>query len=138
MSDDRERPWFKPVLYAAAAYNLAFGGFVGLFPETYFHWVEMQVPHYPSLWQCIGMIVACYGVGFAFAARAPMVLWPIVLVGLLGKLLGPLGFGFAVATGEIPVRFGYVLLTNDLIWWVPFTWIVIAGWRQHPYFSRAA
>lgn len=121
-------------LYAAAAYNLSFGAFTGLWPATYFEWVGMEPPRYLALWQCIGMIVACYGIGFAFAARNPFVLWPLVLVGLLGKLLGPLGFAFAVATGEVPAQFGWVLLTNDFIWWAPFTWIVIAGWRRHPYF----
>jgi len=81
------------------------------------------------------LIVACYGVGYAFAARQPLALWPIVLVGLLGKILGPLGFLFGLATGEVPLRFGWILLTNDLIWWVPFTRIVFAGWKRYPYFG---
>lgn len=123
------------VLWAAAAYNVMFGLFAGLFPNAYFDWLGMELPRYASLWQCIGMIVACYGVGYAFAAKQPLVLWPIVLVGLLGKILGPLGFLFGLATGEVPLRFGWILLTNDLIWWVPFTRIVIAGWRRHPYFG---
>ena len=56
------------VLWAAAAYNVAFGIFVGVFPNAYFEWLAMDLPRYPSLWQCIGMIVACYGVGYAFAS----------------------------------------------------------------------
>ena len=58
------------VLWAAAAYNVAFGIFVGVFPNAYFEWLAMDLPRYPSLWQCIGMIVACYGVGYAFADPA--------------------------------------------------------------------
>jgi hypothetical protein len=126
------------VLWAAAAYNVAFGIFTGLFPNAYFDWLAMETPRYPSLWQCIGMIVACYGVGYAFAARQPLVLWPIVLVGLLGKILGPLGFLLGLATGEVPLRFGWILLTNDLIWWIPFSRIIVAGWRRHPYFGTPA
>jgi hypothetical protein len=126
------------VLWAAAAYNVAFGIFAGLFPNAYYEWLAMDLPRYPSLWQCIGMIVACYGVGYAFAARAPLVLWPIVLVGLLGKILGPLGFLVGLATGEVPLRFGWILLTNDLIWWIPFFKIVAAGWKRHPYFGPGA
>jgi hypothetical protein len=126
------------VLWAAAAYNVAFGIFAGLFPNAYFDWLGMDAPRYPSLWQCVGMIVACYGVGYAFAARRPLVLWPMVLVGLLGKILGPLGFLFALSMGEVPLRFGWILLTNDVIWWLPFFRIVVAGWKQNPYFGAGA
>jgi small multidrug resistance pump len=66
------------------------------------------------------MIVGVYGIGYACAASDPLRHWPIVLVGLLGKLFGPLGFLMAVLKGELPWRFGALLLTNDLIWWVPF------------------
>jgi uncharacterized membrane protein len=62
----------------------------------------------------------------------------IVLVGLMGKILGPLGFLFALSAGEVPLRLGWILLTNDLVWWVPFFRIVVAGWRRHPYFGSRA
>ncbi len=55
------------------------------------------------------------------------------LVGLPGKIHGPAGFPFAWLSGELPLRFGWILLTNDLIWWVTFVHIVVAGWRRHPY-----
>jgi hypothetical protein len=134
MTTEREMRLFRVVLYAAAAYNVLFGLFAGLFPGAYFEWLGLAPPRYPSLWQCIGMIVACYGIGYAYAARSPLVLWPIVLVGLLGKILGPAGFLLSWLTGELPIRFASILLTNDLIWWFPFLKIVAAGWRRHPYF----
>ena len=137
MTSQRQRVLFRNVLIAAAIYNVAFGIFAGLFPGAYFDWLGLEAPRYPSLWQCIGMIVACYGVGYAFAARSPLVLWPIVLVGLLGKILGPMGFLFALSSGEVPLRFGWILLSNDLVWWLPFTWIVLAGWRHQPYFGAS-
>jgi len=135
MTTDRQLAYFKVVLWAAAAYNVAFGLFAGLFPKAYWLWLELPVPVYPSLWQCIGMIVACYGIGYAYAARAPLVLWPIVFVGLVGKVLGPMGFLFALSTGELPPRYGWILLSNDLVWWIPFIQIVLAGWRENPYFD---
>ena len=127
--------WAGPVLWAAAIYNVAFGIFAGLFPSAYWSWIGLPPPLYPSLWQCIGMIVACYGIGYAFAARAPVTLWPVVLVGLIGKLLGPAGFVFAYTTGELPLAYGWILLSNDLLWWVPFTLICWRGWRAMPYFG---
>jgi hypothetical protein len=66
------------------------------------------------------MIVGVYGVGYLAAASDHRRHWPIVLVGLLGKVLGPLGFGVALIRGELPAAFGVTILTNDLIWWIPF------------------
>jgi hypothetical protein len=128
----------RGVLYAAAIYNLIFGAFAVLLPGLYWEWLEMPAPRYAFLWQCIGMVVGCYGVAYFFAARSPRVLWPIVLVGLLGKILGPAGFVFALAEGALPLRFGWILVTNDLIWWVPFFAIVVAGWRYDPYVGPRA
>jgi ligand-binding SRPBCC domain-containing protein len=54
------------------------------------------------------------------AAGDPRRHWPIVLVGFLGKLFGPVGFAVAVARGVFPPAFGLTILTNDLIWWLPF------------------
>jgi peroxiredoxin len=66
------------------------------------------------------MIVGVYGVGYLIAARDPARHWPIVLVGLLGKILGPIGFIGAVIQGQLPLAFGWTILTNDLVWWAPF------------------
>lgn len=117
-------PWMRRVLLAAAAYNILWGAFVILFPGALFRWLGMAEPNYPALWQCIGMIVGVYGVGYAVAASDPARHWPIVLVGLLGKLLGPIGMVHAVATNALPWKFAAVCLTNDLIWWVPF-WLIL-------------
>ena len=81
----------KHWLLAAAAYNLAWGAAVIIAPTLLFNWADMELPVYPEIWQCVGMIVGVYGVGYAIAAYDPLRHWPIVLVGLLGKILGPLG-----------------------------------------------
>ncbi len=86
----------------------------------------MKPPGYPAIWQCLGIVIGVYGVGYACAATAPLRHWPIVLVGLLGKILGPMGFVLAARHGELPWRFGWILLTNDLIWWLPFA---VMLWR---------
>ena len=47
--------------------------------------------------------------------------WPIVLVGFLGKVFGPIGLVQKVwLEGELPLRFGWINVFNDLIWIVPF------------------
>ncbi len=101
------------------------------FPLAPFHWAGMQPPNYVELWQCIGMIVGVYGVGYAIAARDPLRQWPIVLVGLLGKIFEPVGFLQAALRGSLPWRAGGTILTNDLIWWIPFAAILLQAYRHH-------
>lgn len=107
-------------LLAAAIYNICWGSFVVLFPSAIFTWFSMPQPNYPMFWQCIGMIVGVYGVGYAAAALDPARHWPVVLVGFLGKILGPVGMVEALATGALPPLFALNCVFNDLIWWVPF------------------
>lgn len=118
--------WMGRVLRAAGVYNVLWGAWAILFPRHFWSLVDMEPPNYLFLWQCIGMIVGVYGVGYWVAARDPLRHWPIVLVGLLGKILGPIGFVDAAVSGAVPLRFGVTILTNDLIWWAPFAMIL---WR---------
>lgn len=114
----------KWTLINAGIYNLLFGLVAILFPNQVFEWIDMEPPRYPELWQCIGMIVGVYGVGYLIAAFDPARHWPIVLVGFLGKLFGPIGMAISVAKGTLPLFFGAINITNDLIWLVPFALIL--------------
>jgi hypothetical protein len=124
--------WMFRVLWSAGLYNIAFGAWVVVFPRSLFASVGMAPPSPIIIWQCLGMIVGVYGIGYICAAYGPLRHWPIVLVGLLGKILGPIGFVYAALRGELPWRFGLLNITNDLIWWLPFTLILAQAWyRSH-------
>ena len=123
--------WTKIWLRAAALYNLGWGLWVIFFPSAYFQLVGLAPPAYLPLWQCIGMIVAVFGIGYAIASANPVRHWAIVFVGLLGKVLGPIGFAWAVMTDRLPVEFVWTILTNDLIWWVPFAAILYVAMKGH-------
>lgn len=138
MKTARASTWMKAVLWIAGAYNLLWGALAVLFPIALFQWAGMTIPTYPELWQCIGMIVGVYGVGYAIAAGDPYRHWPIVLVGLLGKVLGPLGFAQAYWRGRLPLQFGVALLTNDLVWWLPFSLILCGTYRSYAQQRRSA
>jgi len=121
--------WVPRLLMFAAVYNLAWGGFVILFPTLPFRLAGMEPPNYPSLVQGLGMIVGVYGIGYALAARDPVTQWPLVLVGLIGKFLGPIGFVYAASIGEFPWVAGVTIIANDLIWWLPFIAILLHAAR---------
>jgi hypothetical protein len=133
---DMNKVWASRWLMLAAVYNLLWGAWVVLRPYDIFDLTGTVRPLYPGIWQCVGMIVGVYGIGYGLAARDPFRHWPIVVVGLLGKLFGPLGFvttqfaepieGVAV----LPLSWAWTLVTNDLIWWIPFSMILYAAFKD--------
>lgn len=66
------------------------------------------------------MVVGVYGILYFEVARRPSEGFLIGAVGLLGKILGPLGWAYFYFNGEWPLRSIVLILTNDLIWWIPF------------------
>jgi len=120
MNRKNSASWMGPVLKAAALYNLAWGAWAVLFPNSFFDLTGMEHPLHPMIWQGMGMVIGVYGLGYWWASFAPVRHWPIVAVGFLGKIFGPLGFVFNYSQGLVPASFAYTLITNDLIWWVPF------------------
>lgn len=113
---NRYRIW----LYAAAGYNLLWGATNVLFPALLFRLVGMSPPAVPPLWQVVGMFVLVFAPGYWWAARHPARHAHLVLIGMLGKVLGPAGFVWAAVTGRLPIAFGAIILTNDLLWWPAF------------------
>lgn len=121
-------PWMKTVLLCAGVYNLLWGCWVVCYPGMMFDWLNMEAPRYPQIWQCVGMVVGVYGVGYLIAATDPFRHWPIILVGFLGKLFGPIGFVSAALKEELPWGMGWLNVFNDLIWLIPFGLIL---WRVY-------
>lgn len=132
IADTNRTPrWMRGWLVAAGLYNLAWGIPVILLPDLPFEMLGMPPLEDPgrAIWQCLGMVIGVYGVGYLCASRDPLRHWPIVLVGLLGKIFGPIGFAWSAARGAIDWSFGWTILTNDLLWWWPFGGILLAAHR---------
>jgi hypothetical protein len=86
--------------------------------------------NHPMIWQGMGMVIGVYGLGYWWAGDDPMRHWPIVAVGFLGKIFGPVGFIYHYWLGNVPASFGFMLITNDLIWWVPFGMILYQAYQN--------
>lgn len=136
-SDDRGPMWCRWTLRLAGLYNILWGTWVIVRPRDLFEWTGIPAPTYLGIWQCVGMIVGVYGVGYLAASRAPLRHWPVVLVGFLGKVFGPLGFlwtQWTIPAGEpgyLPWSWGIVNVFNDLVWWIPFAGILYSSFRFH-------
>ncbi len=131
MNSDKRLVWPAWVLRGAALYNLIWGTWVILLPNHLFDLTGIDRPNYPGIWQCVGMIVGVYGIGYWIAARDFVRHWPIVLVGLIGKILGPIGFLQSAVTGLLPWSWSLTILFNDVVWWLPFTAMLYIAVKFH-------
>lgn len=102
-----------------------------LFPQAIFDWIGMPPPADTAIWQLVGMFVLVYAPAYWWAARDPERHRHLIVIGLLGKLLGPLGFAWALAAGRLPLAFGWVIVFNDLVWWPAFGSFLRAMARRH-------
>lgn len=131
MNSEKVPNWPSAVLRIAAVYNVVWGAWVILFPNHLFDLTGIDRPNYPGIWQCVGMIVGVYGIGYWIAAKDFVRHWPIVLVGFIVKILGPMGFLQSVYTGLLPWSWGVTILTNDIVWWLPFAAMLYLAIKYH-------
>ncbi len=117
--------WLTLLIYLAGGYNLVWGALAMAMPQRMLAWYGLAQVRPLEFWQCIGMLVGVYGVAYVLASRNLHELWPIVLVGLIGKLLGPMGTLLALASGHLPAQFLWVNVTNDFIWIPGFVWALV-------------
>lgn len=115
------RPQLHRVTFlSAGAYNVIWGLVTALYPIWFFRFAGMEPPIYPEIFACLGMVIGLYGIlYFRIALHLESGYW-LALVGLVGKLLGPIGFAVLLFEGKWPMRSIALILTNDVIWWIPF------------------
>jgi len=98
--------------------------------------VHIAPPENPAIWQAVGMMVLVYAPAYWWVACDPVRHRHLILIAMLGKILGPLGFLWAVHAHTLPLAFGLSILTNDLVWWPAFFAFLIetaplsGGWRE--------
>jgi hypothetical protein len=113
---------------AAGAYNILWGLYTVVDPQWLFRVVGMQPSNTPQIFACLGMVLGLYGILYLEVARRPEAGWLLAAVGLTGKILGPAGLGYLIVTGTWPWPTVILVVTNDLIWWVPFALYLRASW----------
>lgn len=116
----KRRRFHRMVFAAAGAYNLAWGAYSAIDPQWLFRYAGMPLSNHPEIFACLGMVVGIYGFLYWEVARVPERGFLIAAVGLLGKILGPIGLAQLIWTGAWPLESAVLCITNDFIWWVPF------------------
>jgi hypothetical protein len=127
------RRFHRAVFVAAGLYNIGWGILAALYPNWFYSFVGLAPLNHPEIFACLGMVVGLYGVLYLEVARRPEHGFLLAAVGLAGKLLGPIGAVVLIVKGEWPVSGAVLCLTNDLIWWVPFSLYLCDSW---PFFKQ--
>lgn len=107
---------------------MAWGVYSALDPQWLFRFTGMPLLNHPEIFACLGMVVGMYGLAYLEVARAPERGFALAAVGMLGKVLGPIGLAELLWTGKWPPAAAVLCVTNDLIWWVPFGLYLYDAW----------
>ena len=127
----KRRTLHRAVFSAAAGYNVLWGLYAAVDPQWLFRFAGMPPLNHPALFACLGMVIGVYGICYAEVARRPEHGFLLAAVGLLGKVLGPIGLGALILQGEWPPATLVLCLTNDFIWWVPFSLYLYDAWPDY-------
>jgi hypothetical protein len=123
------RNFHRAVFVAAGFYNLAWGLYTSFNPQWLFRYANMPLENYPEIFACLGMVLGLYGILYLEVARVPEQAMLVAAIGLVGKVIGPVGWLRLVWSGRWPAPTFILCLTNDLIWWVPFGLYLYDAWR---------
>ena len=124
----RRRRVHHAVFTAAGVYNILWGLYSAADPQWLFRFTGMPLSNQPAIVACLGMVVGLYGILYFEVARVPERGWLIAAVGLTGKVLGPIGMFGLIWSGTWPASALVLCLTNDFIWWIPFTLYLRDAW----------
>lgn len=116
------------IFVLAGIYNMLWGLYAAYDPQWLFRLARLPEQNHPQIFACLGMVVGLYGILYLEVARVPERGWQLAAVGLLGKILGPIGLAVLILTGQWPLATIALCLTNDLIWWFPFGRYLIDAW----------
>lgn len=124
--------WIKAILVFAGLFNIGWGIIAVFLQPFFFHLVDMPGPHEATIWRSSGILAAVMGLGYLITSSNPFRYWPIVLMGLLTKVLMPLSLYAGFLAGELTSEVFRMAILNHVIWWLPFGAVLWRIYRQ-PY-----
>src|SRR5882672_12136657 len=110
------RRFHRYLFCVAGSYNILWGLYSVWDPQWLFRYSGLPLQNHPQIFACLGMVVGLYGIIYFEVARAPERGWLLAAVGLIGKVLGPIGFAMLLWQGTWPVAAGILCVFNDLVW----------------------
>jgi len=125
------RRFHQVVFVLAGVYNICWGLYSAYDPQWLFRYSGLTPLNHPQIFACLAMVVGIYGIVYLEVARMPERGWLLAAVGLLGKVLGPIGLAKLILEGTWPKSTIVLCLTNDFIWWIPFALYLYDVWPSY-------
>ena len=123
------RKFHRAVFIIAGIYNILWGLFSAIYPNWLFDFAGMPPINYPQIFACLGMVVGLYGIIYFAVAWKPEHGFLLAAVGLVGKILGPVGLLVLIWQGQWKPATIILCLTNDFVWWIPFSLYLFDSWK---------
>ena len=120
----RNSDWMKATLLISGIYGILWGLSVVIFPNFWFSLSGLELPKYLQLWQAYGLFTACLGLGYVIAYSNPLRHWPLVLIGLITKIIIPFAATYYYFFGNLTGEAFRMSFINDVLWWIPFSLIL--------------
>ena len=117
----RNSHWMKASLFVAGMYSLIWGIIAIFYPKF---WLETSQENFIQVFQVLGIFSFSLGLGFLIAYLNPLRHWPIVLIGLVSKLLLISIILYYFYAFHLSSQFLRMSIINDAIWIIPFGMIL--------------
>lgn len=121
----------RTLFVLAGIYNICWGLWSSIDPQWLFRFTGMPLLNHPTIFACLAMVVGLYGLVYFEIARVPERGFALAAVGLIGKILGPIGLAVLIFNGTWPPSSIVLCLSNDLIWWIPFAVYLKDAWPAY-------
>ena len=132
-----QEKFLQRMFRVAAIYNVVWGVVIILLPNLPFDLCHLPRINYPFIMSGIGLFVGLYGYGYWVVAGDLRRYPQLVIIGFLGKTLGPIGWLWTVMTTAIPLRSMWLNVFNDFIW-LPFFVAYFIWYRRQAHALSAA
>ena len=121
--------WMRGLLLLAGFYNLGWGFFIYIFPDSFYQWISQTGQSAPEVigWQGIGVII--FGMIYISVALYPTTLWYLLIAGIASKVLGAAWFYWFILEGSATRPYLFHLIMNDLVWVLPFFIILLRAYQ---------
>jgi peroxiredoxin len=126
MNSPRHESWMTHALIACGVLNLVGGLVLGFGQARLFAAAGIPAPNHVELVQLIGLAVGLLGVGLLIAANDPFRHWPVIFLGMTGKLASFSGLVAGVVSGRYPLVSLVPGAALDLFW-VPIFGAILVG-----------
>ena len=121
--------FLRRMFRVAGVYNICWGTAVALFPQLLFEIFRIPPINYPFVMSGLGLCIGLYGYGYWVVGDDLRRYPQIVVLGFLGKAIGPVGWAWTVYTTDLPLRTMWTNVFNDLIW-LPFFVAYLVWYRR--------